>query len=264
MRDAFNSTTSFGQLKSITGTVAGRNLFLRFVCMAGDAMGMNMVSKGCLKVMELISERFPEARLVSLSGNLCTDKKAAAVNWIEGRGKSVVVEATIPADVVEKTLKTSVEAMIDVATRKNLVGSAMAGSIGGFNAHASNIVTAVFLAAGQDPAQNVESSSCITLLEPADEGGLHVSVTMPSIEVGTVGGGTSLPAQSKCLDVMGVKGASKAPKQPGDNARRLGQIVAAATLAGELSLLAALAANDLVRSHMQHNRKPQASNETTR
>ena len=85
---------------------------------------------------------------------------------------------------------------------------------------------------------------------------LHISVTMPSIEVGTVGGGTSLPAQAACLEVMRCRGAARAEGQaPGDNARKLGTIVAAATLAGELSLMAALAANELVKSHMQHNRK---------
>ena len=133
----------------------------------------------------------------------------------------------------------------------------MAGSVGGFNAHAANIVTAVFLATGQDPAQNVESSNCITNMEIDDDGSsLHVSVTMPSIEVGTVGGGTHLPAQAACLDICQVRGAAKEPKLAGDNARQLAKIVGSAVLAGELSLVAALAANHLVKSHMQHNRKP--------
>lgn len=132
------------------------------------------------------------------------------------------------------------------------------GSIGGFNAHAANIVTAVFLATGQDPAQNVESSNCLTIMEYAEDGkSLHVSVTMPSVEVGTVGGGTHLPAQAGCLEICGVRGAAKGPGcSAGDNSRKLAQIVGAAVLAGELSLMAALAANHLVRSHMQHNRKP--------
>jgi hydroxymethylglutaryl-CoA reductase (NADPH) len=94
-------------------------------------------------------------------------------------------------------------------------------------------------------------------MEYAEDGqSLHVSVTMPSIEVGTVGGGTHLPAQAGCLDICGVRGAAKGPgTSPGDNSRKLALIVASATLAGELSLIAALAANHLVRSHMQHNRK---------
>jgi len=258
VEEAFNSTTNYGKLHSVDATVAGRNVYLRFCCMSGDAMGMNMVSKGCLKAIEVIELEFPDSVLVAISGNMCTDKKPAAINWILGRGKSVVAEAVIPEHVVKNTLKSSVHDMIETNKQKNHIGSAMAGSIGGFNAHAANIVTAVFLATGQDPAQNVESSNCITIMEYAEDGkSLHVSVTMPSIEVGTVGGGTHLPAQAGCLEICGVRGAAKgANSMPGDNSRKLAQIVAASVLAGELSLMAALAANDLVRSHMQHNRKP--------
>lgn len=109
------------------------------------------------------------------------------MNWIEGRGKSVVCEAIIKEDVVKKVLKTSVEAMVKLNMLKNLTGSAMAGALGGFNAHASNIVSAIYIATGQDPAQNVESSHCITMMEAINDGkDLHVSVTMPSIEVPTV------------------------------------------------------------------------------
>jgi hydroxymethylglutaryl-CoA reductase (NADPH) len=104
-------------------------------------------------------------QIISLSGNYCTDKKPAAINWIEGRGKSVVAEAIIPGSVVKTVLKTSSHALAELNIAKNLVGSAMAGSVGGFNAHAANILTAIFLATGQDPAQNVESSNCITLME---------------------------------------------------------------------------------------------------
>ena len=85
----------------------------------------------------------------------------SAINWIEGRGKSVVAEAVVPGSVVKTVLKTTVEEICRLNLTKNLVGSAMAGSIGGFNAHASNVLTAIFLATGQDPAQNVESSMCM-------------------------------------------------------------------------------------------------------
>lgn len=120
----------------------------------------------------------------NFTGNYCTDKKPAAVNWIEGRGKSVVCETTIKGEIVKKVLKTDVASLVELNVVKNLVGSAVAGTMGGFNAHASNIVTAVFIATGQDPAQNVESSHCITMMEAVSCGqDLHVSVTMPCIEV---------------------------------------------------------------------------------
>eukprot|EP00542_Grammatophora_oceanica_P010723 CAMPEP_0194043422 /NCGR_PEP_ID=MMETSP0009_2-20130614/15053_1 /TAXON_ID=210454 /ORGANISM="Grammatophora oceanica, Strain CCMP 410" /LENGTH=635 /DNA_ID=CAMNT_0038687623 /DNA_START=65 /DNA_END=1972 /DNA_ORIENTATION=- len=257
LKAAFESTTSFGKLLSCNPTVAGRNVYLRLCCFSGDAMGMNMVSKGSLAVIDLLKRTFPQLQLVALSGNMCTDKKAAATNWLEGRGKSVVVEATIPQAVVRSTLKTTVHAICETNLHKNLVGSAMAGVIGGFNAHASNIVSAVFLATGQDPAQNVESSNCITLLEETPEGDLWISCTMPSIEVGTVGGGTTLAAQAACLAAMGVAGGGT--NAPGEHAKKLATMVAAATMAGELSLLAALAANTLVAAHMKHNRKSSSS-----
>ena len=190
--------------------------------------------------MTVLQEKYPEMQIVSISGNYCTDKKPAAINWIEGRGKSVVAEAVIPGKTVESVLKTTVEALVKLNISKNLIGSAMAGSVGGFNAHAANILTAIYLATGQDPAQTVESSNCITLLEAVIEGrDLHISVTMPCIEVGTVGGGTVLGPQSACLEFLGVKGPHAT--NPGQNAQTLARIICASVMAGELSLCSALA-----------------------
>ena len=125
---------------------------------------------------------------------------------------------------------------------------------GGNNAHAANIVSAIFIATGQDAAQVVESSNCITMMEAtgSDNRDLHVTVTMPCIEVGTVGGGTILSAQGNCLDLLGVRGSHKT--NAGDNARQLARIIAATVLAGELSLMAALCSGHLVSSHLRHNR----------
>ena len=105
----------------------------------------------------------------------------------------------------------------------------------GYNAHAANIVTAIYLATGQDAAQNVGSSNCMTLMEPWGPDGrdLFISCTMPSVEVGTVGGGTILAAQSACLDMLGVKGSH--PTNPGENARQLAKVVCASVLAGGYS-----------------------------
>lgn len=252
-KKAFNSTSRFARLQHIQTALAGDLLFIRFRTTTGDAMGMNMISKGVEFVLKQMREEFgwEDMEVVSVSGNYCTDKKPAAINWIEGRGKSVVAEATIPAETVQKVLKSDVKALVELNVAKNLVGSAMAGSVGGFNAHAANLLTAVYLALGQDPAQNVESSNCITLMKEVD-GDLRISVSMPCIEVGTIGGGTVLDPQGAMLDLLGVRGPH--PTNPGDNARKLAKIVACAVLAGELSLCSALAAGHLVQSHMTHNR----------
>uniref|UniRef100_A0A8C7Z0D9 3-hydroxy-3-methylglutaryl-coenzyme A reductase n=1 Tax=Oryzias sinensis TaxID=183150 RepID=A0A8C7Z0D9_9TELE len=263
VKEAFDNTSRFARLQRLLVGLAGRNLYIRFHATTGDAMGMNMISKGTEQALGLLQQHFPELQVVAVSGNFCTDKKPAAINWIEGRGKSAVCEATIPSKVVQEVLKTTTAALVEVNIQKNLVGSAMAGSIGGFNAHAANLVAAIYIACGQDPAQAVGSSNCITLMEPSGPMGedLYISCTMPSIELGTVGGGHQpvLRLHPSCrtslcngLRMLGVQGASQ--DHPGDNARQLARVVCATVLAGELSLMSALAAGHLVKSHMTHNR----------
>lgn len=249
----FNRTSRFARLKHLKCQLAGRNVYIRFTALTGDAMGMNMISKGVQNVLDYLQDCYPDMEVISVSGNFCADKKPTAVNWIDGRGKSVVCEAILKEEVVRKVLKTSVSALVELNMVKNLAGSALAGAVGGFNAHASNIVSAVYIATGQDPAQNVESSQCITMMEAVNGGrDLHVSVTMPSIEVGTIGGGTQLASQSACLNLLGVKGANA--ESPGANAQALARVVAGTVLAGEISLMSALAAGQLVKSHMKYNR----------
>jgi hydroxymethylglutaryl-CoA reductase (NADPH) len=137
LMDAFNSTSRFARLRKLQVALAGKLVFIRFSTTTGDAMGMNMISKGCEKAMGVLTQVFDDMQIISLSGNYCTDKKPAAINWIEGRGKSVVAEAVIPGPIVEKVLKTTVAALVELNISKNLIGSAMAGSVGGFNAHVS-------------------------------------------------------------------------------------------------------------------------------
>ncbi|KAL5118576.1 3-hydroxy-3-methylglutaryl-coenzyme A (HMG-CoA) reductase isozyme [Pleosporales sp. CAS-2024a] len=253
MKDAFNSTSRFARLRSMKSAIAGTNIYVRFRATTGDAMGMNMISKGVEHALTVMATEcgFDDMKVVTVSGNYCTDKKAAAINWIDGRGKGVVAEATIPGKVVNSVLKCEVEDLVQMNISKNLIGSAMAGAMGGFNAHAANIVAAIFLATGQDPAQVVESANCITIMKNVN-GNLQISVSMPSIEVGTIGGGTILEPQSAMLDLLGVRGAH--PTSPGDNARQLARVIAAGVLAGELSLNSALCAGHLVKAHMAHNR----------
>jgi hydroxymethylglutaryl-CoA reductase (NADPH) len=166
MKDAFNSTSRFARLRSMKSAIAGTNIYVRFRATTGDAMGMNMISKGVEHALTVMATEagFDDMKVVTVSGNYCTDKKAAAINWIDGRGKGVVAEATIPGKVVNSVLKCEVEDLVQMNISKNLIGSAMAGAMGGFNAHAANIVAAMFLATGQDPAQVVESANCITIM----------------------------------------------------------------------------------------------------
>lgn len=262
IKEAFDHTSRFARLEKLLVSIAGRNLYIRFQSQTGDAMGMNMITKGTEQALHRLQQQYPDVQVLAVSGNYCTDKKSAAINWIMGRGKSAVCEATVPAKVVREVLKSSTAALVELNINKNLVGSAMAGSIGGFNAHAANIVAAIYIACGQDPAQTIGSSNCITQMEAAGPDGedLYISCSMPSIELGTVGGGTNLLPQQACLQMLGVQGSSSS--EPGENARQLARVVCGTVLAGELSLMAALAAGHLVKSHMTHNRSKADSPET--
>ncbi len=235
---AVSSTTSHGKLLGIEPFPAGRNLYLRFMYDTGDAMGMNMVTIATEAACKIIQEN-TGAVMISVSGNMCTDKKPAAINLIQGRGKSVVAEVLVPAKIVEEKLRTTTDTVVETNYRKNLIGSTLAGSLGA-NAHAANMVASLFLATGQDIAQVVGGSMTVTSCENV-KGDLYICVKMPAVEVGTVGGGTTLPCQMEALNMIGCVGDGKAKK--------LSEIVAVTVLAGELSTLAAQAAGHLGQAH---------------
>lgn len=243
LADAAEATTNHGTLQDVTPYVVGDNVFLRFAYDTKDAMGMNMVTIATKAACGLVERETP-ASLVALSGNLCADKKPAAINAVEGRGHTVAADVLVPHEQVEHRLGTTTDAIVEINTRKNLVGSAKAGALG-FNSHAANVVAAAFIATGQDPAQVVEGSNAITTVSEREEG-LYASVTLASLEVGTVGGGTGLPTQSASLDVLGYGGGGD---PPGANADALAEVIAAGVLAGELSLLGALASSHLASAH---------------
>ncbi len=243
LKQKAESTTHYGELLSINTFTAGRNVFLRFSYRTADAMGMNMVTIATDAAVDLIlSEN--DVELVALSGNMCSDKKPAAINAIMGRGKTVSADVFLKKEIISEKLKTNPEKMAEVNYRKNLLGSARAGSLG-FNAHAANIAAAMFISCGQDAAHVVEASNTITTMELTDDG-LYCSVTLPSLNVGTVGGGTRIATQQECLNILGVAGTGD---PPGANSRKLAEIIAAAVLAGEISLVGALAARHLAKAH---------------
>ncbi len=249
MKLASGTTTRHGELLRVEPFVTGRTVWLRFGFDTKDAMGMNMVTIASDAICDLILSENAGVELVSLSGNMCVDKKPAAVNTLLGRGKTVVAETVIPDRVVASRLKTDSLRMVEVNYRKNLLGSARAGALG-FNAHAANIIAAIFIACGQDVAHVVEGSTAITTVERTD-GGVHLSVTLPALEVGTVGGGTRVETQRECLEMLGVAGSGD---PPGSNAKKFAEIIASAVLAGETSLIAAQAAQHLAEAHKRLGR----------
>ena len=240
---AAEATTSHGKYLGALTTVAGTSVFVRLEFDTKDAMGMNMVTIASEKVAALIEEA-TGARLVALSGNWCTDKKPAAINAVLGRGKTVVAGVQLPAALIEEVFKTDARTLVEVNYRKNLVGSARAGALG-YNAHAANVIAACFIACGQDAAHVVEGSLCMTTAELVGDGA-YVAVTLPALQLGTVGGGTGIATQRECLELLGVAGSGT---PPGANARAFAEILAAGVLAGEVNLLGALAARHLAKAH---------------
>ncbi len=243
-------TTQHGKLEKIVPYVTGNNLFLRFTYKTGDAMGMNMSTVATEAACSYIEENFKEAKLVAVSGNMCSDKKQAMINSIEGRGKTVVAEALVKDETLKQVFSTDAHAVNEVNFRKNWAGSARAGSSTQFNAHFANTIAAIFAATGQDLAQVVESSGGYTWTEVRGRD-LYIAITLTSLEVGTVGGGTGLPTQKESLSIMNVQGAGS---PSGSNSMKLAEIIAAAVMAGELNLLSAFVTRDVGKAHQKLGR----------
>ncbi len=218
----------------------GKYRFIRFIFDTKDAMGMNMATIGTEKLVQFI-EKKTGAPCVSLAGNYDVDKKPSWLNVIEGRGIKVWAEVTVPSRVLQNTLKTTAQALYNVWLTKCMIGSAMAGSMG-FNAQYANVLAAIFLATGQDAAHVSEGSLGITTAEVSGKN-LYVSIYLPDLMVGTVGGGTGLATQKEALSILNVK-----------NSQEFAQVVGAAVLAGEISLLASLSEGTLAKAHERYGR----------
>ena len=244
MKEAAESTTSHGKLLEIGQFPIGSKMVLRFVYSTGDASGQNMTTIATRKAVDFILENY-DGQITEwfLESNLSGDKKINGINFTNNRGKKVVAQCVIPAEIVRKNLHTSPERMFRLA-ELSMVTSLQAHSFG-VQAHYANTLAAVYIAAGQDPACVAESAAGITNLELIN-GNLQISVTLPGLMVGTVGGGTRLPTQNQCLQLMKCAGPGKA--------RRFAEILAAAVLAGEISIIGAMASDEFTSAHARYGR----------
>lgn len=226
-------------LKILSHTIdeSGDYVFLTINADTSEAMGMNMVTIAAQAIGEFIAEQC-DCELVTIAANVDSDKKPSKRTHDEGRGYEVIAEATIPSSVIETVLKTTPEKMLAVADAKLTHGSKLAGAIGS-NLHAANVIAALYLATGQDAAHVVEGSLCDTTMKAAKDG-VYIHVRLPAILVGVRGGGTGLPAQAQCLNLL---------MQSCMYPKGLAESIGAAVLAGELSLLAAQANQELATSH---------------
>lgn len=219
----------------------GRYVFLRLYFDTKDAMGMNMATIATEKIVEFIEKEL-KIKCISLAGNYDIDKKPAWVNFIKHRGIKIWAETTVSKKNVKEILKTTPEKFYEVWLTKCMIGSAMSGSLG-FNAHFANIVAAFFAATGQDIAHTVEGSTGMTTAKVLNNGDLYLSIYMPSVLIGTVGGGTQLETQKEARSITDAKTSSE-----------LAEVLGGAVLAGELSLISALSSGDLARAHQRLGR----------
>ncbi len=238
------ATTSVGKLRDIQQFPAGRFLYLRFNYTTGDAAGQNMVGKATKAACDWMHWIYPNVERYQLEGGLATDKKTSFVNTLHARGKRVIAEATIPADKMKEIMHVSVEQIFEARLTSQL-GGYLAG-VNNNGAHSANGITAMFIACGQDVANVAESSAAAVYAEITISGDYYFSITIPSLIVATYGGGTGLPTQRECLEILDCYGK--------DKVKKFAEIVAATVLCGELSLGTAVIADEWVSSHEQYGR----------
>lgn len=233
-------TTSHGRIIDVGCTVEGNHVYLNFEFTTGDASGQNMVTLATQAVCDHILAHTPVRPLRSyVESNLSGDKKASAKSFTSVRGKKVTAEVRLDAGLVDKFLHTTPKAMAEY-WQMSAIGGVLSGTIG-VHGHFANGLAALYLATGQDVACVAESATGVTRFEVTEDGGLYATVTLPGIMVGSVGGGTGLPTQKACLELMGLYGNGKA--------RALAEVCAGLLLAGELSIIAALSAGHFSRAH---------------
>ncbi len=231
------------RLIKVQGQVLGSYVFVRFRFDTDEAMGMNMVTYAS-EVLGYEIEKATGAKLVSLSGNFCADKKFSFANMMFGRGYQVWVEVRISDEGVKKVLKSQVDRLVEVYKSKVLYGTVLSGSLS-FNAHVANVLAAFYLATGQDIAHVAENAHGFLVMEKEDKG-LYASLFLPNVNVGSVGGGTKLPTQDEAKRMV-LAGLDKGVKVK--KAQVLAGVVGVACLGAELSLMAALAEGKLACSH---------------
>jgi len=244
IRESAESTSRVAKLTYIDSFLSNKFAFLRFNYRTGDAAGQNMVGRATFNACSWILDHVDNVRKFYLESNLATDKKASQVNVMRTRGKRVIAEATIPRNVLIEDMRVEPESIHYHAKVAN-VGAFLSGANNN-GCHSPNAITAMFIATGQDVANVAESSAGIAYVELSPEGGLYMSLTIPSLIVATYGGGTALPTQRECLEVMDCYGAGKVNK--------LAEIVGGVALAGELSLAAAISSLEWVSSHEEYGR----------
>ena len=242
----------FVSLREIDPYQLGTKVFIRLIFKTGDAMGMNGVTKASAEICRYILAKKPDWKLLTISSNLCTDKKNSHINVLNGRGKSIQTEVFLPEDVLKKVFKDGVNArsVEKVVFHKCYLGSNLSGTISGYNVNAANAVAAFYAATGQDLAHVISSSSCFVQADAVD-GGVHFMVSLPCMELATIGGGAMFGTAKEMLNMLKC---TEHGSTADDSAsvKRLAEIAATAVTALDLNTACAQAAGyEMADSHVK-------------
>ena len=244
LRGVVKASVEVPRLIEIEKYVVAHMLYTRFCYTTRDAAGQNMTGKATLYACEWIRANHPSKPRYILSGNIDTDKKHSMMNMIQTRGKRVVAEFVLKREVAKELLRIEPEWLYKfrqiAGIGTHLAGAAYSG------AHSANGIAAMFIATGQDAANVSESHAGMNYVELRDNGDLYWSTTLPALICATYGGGTGLPTQRECLEMMDCYGDGKGNK--------LAEIIAAVVLAGDVSLSSAILAHEWVSSHEKMGR----------
>lgn len=237
----------YGKLRGVRLFIVGNNFYLCFEFEIGDVMGMNMVMIVSEEIMKVIEEEFFDVKYFVFFGNFCVDKKFNVMNFINGRGKIVIVEVVIFWKIVEEKLKIMFEFIVEVNYCKNFVGLVQVG-LYGFNVYFGNIVGVIFFVIGQDEVQIIEGLYGIIFVEVMLEGDFYISIIMLSFEIGIVGGGIRVFMQREVFLIMGVVGGGDLL---GMNVKKFVEIVVGVVFVGEFFLLVVIVVKYLVKVYKE-------------
>jgi hydroxymethylglutaryl-CoA reductase (NADPH) len=237
--------SKFARLREIKTHVIGPMCHVLWRWTTGDAVGANMMTRNSYVLnMGYVMERAPvKPERALLEANMGGDKKPSFEYFQSGHGKTVLAETTLTEDAVRRVLRTTIDDLLELAWAGT--HGAVASGMQSVAFTPASAIAAIFAATGQDLGM-VGTSSMAHGTGRRVEGGLNVSIRLPGLEVATVGGGTTLPFARRWLEVLGCAGAGKV--------YRFAQIVAAATLALEVSASAAMAtagSHEFFKAHQE-------------
>jgi len=248
--EAIATTSRYCRLNEMHVSVIGCEVFLRLGFETGDAAGQNMVTLAADAVCTRMLDEMPtKPRGWYVESNASGDKKPTAFALQGSRGKRVSADIVIASKLCKRYFRCEASELLDFLDVVT-VGSVQSGTVG-VQANYANALAGLFVACGQDVACVTEAAIGMTRGRLTDDGDLYLSVTLPNLIVGTVGGGTYLPTQAECLEMLGCRGAGKGTK--------FAEICAAVVLLGEIAVLGAIAGGSFARAHGTLGRPGRAS-----